>query len=84
LAKYFGADARRIIIVTGKNWPDALSGSGLAAKFKSPTLYVADNLSPEVTEYLTQSISLKPDINILGGDVAVPTDVKQAIDKIFK
>jgi putative cell wall-binding protein len=84
VARYFGADARRIIIVTGKNWPDALSGSGLAAKFKSPTLYVADGLSPEVTEYLTQSISLKPDINILGGDVAVPTDVKQAIDKIFK
>lgn len=49
-----------------------------------PTLYVADNLSPEVSQYLTQSRNLKPDINILGGDVAVPTDVKAAINKIFK
>lgn len=85
VAEHFQANASRIILVTGNNWPDALAGSGLAAKFMSPTLYVADPLSQPVIDYLSQRKYIKgTEINILGGDAAVPTAVKVAIDRIFK
>lgn len=83
VARHFRANARRIILATGNKWPDALAGSGLAAKCNSPILYVADPVSPHVIQYLTESIPLKPDVNLLGGNAAIPTDIKIVIDKIF-
>lgn len=84
VAKHFNAYAGRILLVTGLNWPDALAGSGLAAKYKSPTLYVTDPLPQQVVDYLSLRKKIRTEINILGGDVAVPTKVKVAVDKIFQ
>lgn len=68
VARAFKADAAKIFLATGKDFPDALSGSGLAAKYNSPILFVADPLSSHVKQYLSENKDKEPEINLLGGE----------------
>lgn len=84
VARSFGADASRIFLATGKTFPDALSGSGLAAKYNSPILFVGEPLSSYVRQYLTENKDKSPKINLLGGEGAISKNIKDAVDQIFK
>lgn len=84
VATSFGADAGTIFLATGKDFPDALAGSGLAAKYNSPILFVGDTLSADVKQYLITNKDKSPKINLLGGEGAISKNVKDAVDQIFE
>jgi len=84
VAKSFEANTERIFLATGKAFPDALSGSGLAAKFNSPILFVDDPLSSSVKQYLTDHKETSPKVFLLGGDGAIPKKVQDEVDNILK
>ena len=83
VAEHFKANANQIFLATGKDFPDALSGSGLAAKYNSPILFVGDPLSSHVWKYLSRRTVLNPTIHLLGGEAAISPEIKEAVDKIF-
>jgi len=84
VAGSFNADAARVFLATGKDFPDALSGSALAAKYNSPILFVDEPLSDYVKQYLTENKVKTTKINLLGGEGAISASTKSAIDQIYK
>lgn len=84
VAKSFGADTGRIFLATGKDFPDALSGSGLAAKYNSPILFVNEPLSDSVKQYLEENKGKSPKINLLGGEGAISKNVQDIVEQIIK
>lgn len=69
------------IVATGLNWPDALSGAGLAGACGGPLLLTKqDTLSPEAAAEVTR---LNCDqVYVLGGATAVSDDVYDALEAI--
>ncbi|OFI05872.1 N-acetylmuramoyl-L-alanine amidase LytC precursor [Clostridium acetireducens DSM 10703] len=55
VCKYFSLDSNAVFISSGRNFPDALSGSALAAKYNSPVLLVDDNHIRPQKAYLDSS-----------------------------
>lgn len=84
VAKDFGANTERVFLATGKDFPDALSGSAIAAKFKSPILFVGDPLSSYVKQYLGDNKQNDTTIHLLGGTGAIPDTVRNAVEKIYE
>lgn len=71
-----GADT--IVLATGRNFPDALGGSALAGALDAPLLLVDTASVP--TEVLSAIVELDPShVIILGGESAVPDDVRTPI-----
>ena len=64
-------------IATGLDFPDALTGSVLAAKDDSPILLVRPNKIPNATDKLLPNYD---DFTIFGGTGAVSDEVKDALD----
>jgi putative cell wall-binding protein len=85
VAKHFGADAGKVFLATGKDFPDALSGSALAAKYNSPILFVNDPLPNRVEQYLTDNKD-KTDtiIYLLGGEGAISNNIRDSVEEIFE
>lgn len=84
VARHFEADPGRILLATGKAFPDALSGSGLGAKYNSPILFVGEPLSSHVKQYLSENKGGNPTIHLLGGEAAISQQIKGEVDKIFE
>jgi putative cell wall-binding protein len=64
-------------VATGKNFPDALSGSVLAAKNNSPILLVSDNSIPSPTKSLLMGYS---HYMVWGGQGAITENVVKELD----
>lgn len=65
-------DFSKIYIATGQNFPDALSGSAMAARTGSPIiLMVNKTLSQEAIKFINQRISKVKEIYMLGGESVV-------------
>lgn len=81
-ATYF-SDASTVFIATGRGFPDALAGAGVAAALGAPVVLVdgADaRLSPETQQLLT---AIAPDrIVILGGPATVVPEIEQALEAL--
>lgn len=71
---------QKAFVTTGKNFPDALAGSVLAAKNDAPILLVTDTLIPAPTMDL---ISKYESISILGSVGAVGESVQQELENIL-
>ena len=71
---------QKAFVATGKNFPDALAGSVLAAKNDAPILLVTDTLIPAPTRDL---ISKYESISILGSVGAVGESVQQELENIL-
>jgi putative cell wall-binding protein len=84
LARSFGADPGKVFLATGKDFPDALSGSALAAKYNSPILFVNDPLADEVKQYLMENKDKTAKVHLLGGEGAISTETKNTINQIYK
>ncbi|MDQ0226823.1 cell wall-binding repeat-containing protein [Metabacillus niabensis] len=67
---------KRAFIAYGKNFPDALAGSVLAAKMNAPLLLVDQ---PRIPSAITQVKNNYPAFTILGGTVAVSDAVKEQL-----
>ncbi|EGW37952.1 cell wall-binding repeat-containing protein [Desulfosporosinus sp. OT] len=66
-----------VVIATANNFPDALSGSGLAYKYNAPLLLVRDSVhdSQSVLDYITSNLSKSKTIYVLGGQQAVKAEI---------
>lgn len=84
VAKHFGANTDKVFLATGKDFPDALSGSAVAAKFNSPILFVGDPLSGYVKQYLADNKSTVSKINLLGGTGAISEIIRKDVESILK
>lgn len=73
-----------ILVATGKNYPDALSGGLLAAKSNKSLILVDESFIPSsVNKYLEgyAYVDKKEQLQILGGELAIPSKTKWLIDK---
>ncbi|MDJ0304443.1 MULTISPECIES: cell wall-binding repeat-containing protein [Dehalobacter] len=84
VAKNFGANTERVFLATGKDFPDALSGSAVAAKFNSPILFVGDPLSAYVKQYLGDNKQNTTTVQLLGGTGAIADTVRNEIEQIYE
>ena len=76
--KYFSPGLSDVLIATGTNYPDALSGAAAAGANKVPVLLVSATGIP--AETVAELQRLKPArITILGGTGAVPATVASAL-----
>lgn len=83
-AEKFGADVSKIFFATGKDFPDALSGSALAAKYNNPIIFVNDPLAGSVKAFLGKNKSFTEGYRLLGGEVVIPAGVVNEINQIYK
>lgn len=61
-----------IIVASGMNFADALSGSYLAAVAEAPILLVSHNKTVDATAYINRYLAKKGTLYILGGKGAIP------------
>lgn len=77
LYKHFNLDSKNILLVSGRDFPDALCGSQLAAKLNtSMVLCDEDNLDSQQGEFNKKNIE---NFYLLGGTGALTSDVEQSI-----
>jgi len=84
VAKNFGANTERVFLATGKDFPDALSGSAVAAKFNSPILFVGEPLSTYVKQYLGDNKQNTTKVHLLGGTGAIADTVRNEVERIYE
>ena len=63
-----------VVITTGANYPDALSGSFLALNYHAPVLMISAGSSADVVAYVKQNIRSGGTVYVLGGTKAVPDE----------
>ena len=77
----FGSEFQfnKLYLATGNNFPDALSGSALAALTKSP-IVLADVIPlQETKDYISSNISRLNDVFILGGQGVIPDSIVEVL-----
>ncbi len=62
------------VIATGKDFPDALSGSYLANMMQAPLILISKNSAADVCQFIKDNINHNGQIYILGGTGAVPDE----------
>jgi putative cell wall-binding protein/dienelactone hydrolase len=77
ICKYFDENLENLVIASGEAFPDALSGTAIAAKFKAPIAITnGDNIN-NLKEYVGNRKFKK--VIILGGEGAVSKSVQDAL-----
>jgi putative cell wall-binding protein len=79
-----GLDFNKVYIASGEksNLVDALAGSPLAANFSAPIILCSKTLSDTAANYLSGVLNSNSEINIFGGEGAVPSAVSDRLNKI--
>lgn len=72
-----------IIVASGLNFADALSGSYLATVKKAPILLVYDGYIDQVRDYISRNLAEEGTVYILGGTSAVSEAVEQAFADFY-
>ena len=73
-----------IIVTSGTEFADALSGSYLAAVKKAPILLVGKNTADAVYDYIEKNLSADGIVYILGGSAAVDADFEKGLPETVK
>jgi putative cell wall-binding protein len=82
-AQSFAGDARLVFVATGRNFPDALTGSAVAGQAHAPILLVTDAAIPDATRVELER--LRPvSIVVLGGEAAVGAPVMAELDAYLR
>lgn len=76
----FGFDYSKTFIATGENFPDALTGSALAAAGGNPMLLISGNTSQAVIDTFRANKGIMKMKYILGGEAVVPNSI---LAKVF-
>lgn len=76
VCKYFNLDSNSIVLASGNDFPDALSGSAFAAKLNSPIILVDDNDVQNQKKYIDASNYDR--IFILGGNASVNSSIEDS------
>ncbi|MBQ6663330.1 MAG: cell wall-binding repeat-containing protein, partial [Firmicutes bacterium] len=69
-----------IILASGKNYPDALSGSYLAAQKAAPILLVANGVIDDAAAFIAKNLTQDGTVYILGGTASVPKAIEDSIE----
>lgn len=81
IASEFAGDfSKQIVVSTGKNFPDALSGSSLAFQAKAPILLINNTMLPHEEFFFEQEIE---NAILLGGTSVVSENVEIEIDEMI-
>lgn len=76
IAKYFNLDSSNVVIASGENYPDALSGSVLAAKDNAPIILV--NNDAKIQKGYLDTTKYTNEI-LLGGIGSITNDVESSL-----
>ena len=68
-----------VVLASGKNFPDALTGSKLAASVSAPILLVNESEQTALCAYLQKNLVPGGKVYILGGSVAVPQGLEEKL-----
>lgn len=79
----FPGGASTAVIATGKEFPDALSGTGLAGAADAPILLVRHAQVPEPTTEALEDLGVG-NVYILGGDDAISRDVEAELEERYE
>lgn len=73
---------KNIVVASGTDFADALSGSYLASAKSAPTLLVCSNsaIQNEVKDYIKTNLVSNGTVYILGGEVAVPASMEEGLE----
>ncbi len=80
---YEGGSFPAVVITTGKNYPDALSGSYLAIQKGAPLLLIDESSAVKVTDYINQNLQEQGFVYVLGGEGAVKIEWLKNLDVNF-
>lgn len=73
--EYSTGTLRNVILATGSNYPDALSGSVLAKKLNAPILLVNSNDNKVTFDYISKHLDKNGTIYVLGGEGAISNSI---------
>lgn len=79
---YNNGKMQYIIIASGENFPDALSGSYLSRVVNAPILLVNDNTKDDIVKYVRGNLAVGGCVYVLGGTDAVSESVVEALATI--
>ena len=74
-----------VVVATGENFPDALTGSYLAIAKNAPIILVNTKKAAsikEVSDYIKKNLKKDGTVYILGGDAAVSMDMEAALENL--
>ncbi|MBQ1390867.1 MAG: cell wall-binding repeat-containing protein [Firmicutes bacterium] len=71
-----------IVIASGANFPDALSGSSLAEAKTAPILLAAASRLAELEKYVKANLNKGGQIYLLGGTASIPAEIEEAMQAI--
>ncbi len=80
-ATFPGSSVTTVVVATGRNYPDALSATGLAGAYGSPVLLVGDSVTTSLTAEIDRLGASA--VAIVGGTSAVPAVVATALDATY-
>jgi bacillopeptidase F len=80
LAEYFRPQTQRLYLATGRDFADAISGAGLAARDNAALLLVGDVVPYPVSQFILRHGS--EEIRLLGGEAAISQDIVEAIEML--
>ncbi|MBZ4666188.1 cell wall-binding repeat-containing protein [Mahella sp.] len=78
IAKIIGAPTGKAVIATGRNFPDALAISPIAAANNMPVLFVYGSTIPAATLQALKDMQIEQ-VDVLGGDKIIPQAI---VDKL--
>lgn len=78
VCKYFGKSSDNIVIASGEAFPDSLSGSAIAAKFKAPIVIIDESNANSFKNYVDSQKFKK--VIILGGEGVVSKNIEKSLN----
>ena len=75
-----GTKFKNVIVASGKNFPDALSGGYLAKVKNAPLLLVEPSVENKIAEYISNNIESGGKVYILGGTKSVSAAFQNKVD----
>lgn len=84
IVKYFDQDPKSLVIATGENFPDGLSGGAFAALSGSPMLLIPkEGLNNDTKDYLSSLCGKTKKTYILGGTGVICSDNEKLIANLL-
>lgn len=74
-------DLSSVYFATGENFPDALTGSALAASMKAPIILVNSKIAEGTAKFVQENINKIKTAYALGGSSLVPDSIKSLLTK---
>jgi putative cell wall-binding protein len=70
-----------VVVAYGEKFPDALTGSYLAAKYNAPILLTDKKVDADVVDYINKNLVAGGKVFILGGEAAVTAEFESAVEE---